>query len=981
MNQSSLWHQVFISILMFWCVSVCAQVDSNCHEIVVLSQNKVDKEVIKNLFSVPVVIDELSIESDIVFKQDEFFHLFSVAKGDFIDQEQLIFGLELLAKKNKFSIVRMRSVFSNNGVALHFIMEAIWTFKKIKIHNIYQRKHALLQFYLMERGDLFDESKHNHSITKIKDFLIHNGYFDCNVTSSLEYDYQTKEVIAHISVKKGKCYYFGLINVEITIDDVTHDENEELRKIVKKKLSHALSSRVFTKEQLNNEVIILKDYLAKKGFFHSIIEFKQELDRRHAIVNVKWKITIQQKREIVFFGHRFFSKKELFDQILAFGQSVCLLPASLLAEEIVRAYKSKGFLNVEVVTQEEKERSFFIIKEGPRTIIRSIEIKNRSFGNVTVIRKQCFGKLLKNSYYDAQLYDEAIALLTNYYFNQGFHSFVVVNHEFVPATIENEYVLAITIDEGTQKHITCATVEGYPELNEQAPFKKREFVDSVVPFTNKIIDEQRAWLVNHFQALGFLHPKFKAVIEAHSADVTIKWIVDTGEKVRFGKTVLIGSSSFPFSYLERLLCYKEGDLWSQKKIKQTFRALKELEIFETIHFFADYTLRQAPSFVKTTEGRQGERSDENKPVLLKLHLDDRYEIRTRAGLELQHVRKYQTFSGITYKLGGTALIKNPSNCADQIRFDCDFARSHREIIGKYRRPWFTRSPFFTTLQVYSIVYDQPAFIGSFNDLYTLIQNGFFLGIQKKSEHFDFTINNGFEWMKMRIKDNPVSLAQAIDFKPQLIDKLVPFFFIEPTVMFEWLDDLLNPSRGGVSLFSLKGMLPLKKKYKDSSFFKLLCEQSVFIPLKMVVGALRFRCGHIFYREFSAIMPSERFYLGGSHSLRGYDADLAPPLGIFIDDEQKDHIVPRGGRSMVNANIELRIPVLKKVGAVLFQDLGALSGTMFADFKPQDILASTGFGVRIFTPLGPLRFDMGWKWRKQIPSERSFAWYLTFGQAF
>src|SRR5690606_26617653 len=104
--------------------------------------------------------------------------------------------------------------------------------------------------------------------------------------------------------------------------------------------------------------------------------------------------------------------------------------------------------------------------------------------------------------------------------------------------------------------------------------------------------------------------------------------------------------------------------------------LKELEVFESIHFWADYSDLQ-----------------ESKPVILKLHLDDRYEIRTRAGLELQHVRKYQTFSGITYKIGGTALIKNLSNCADQIRFDCDFARSHREIVGKYRRPWFTSTPF------------------------------------------------------------------------------------------------------------------------------------------------------------------------------------------------------------------------------------------------------------------------------------------------
>jgi outer membrane translocation and assembly module TamA len=177
------------------------------------------------------------------------------------------------------------------------------------------------------------------------------------------------------------------------------------------------------------------------------------------------------------------------------------------------------------------------------------------------------------------------------------------------------------------------------------------------------------------------------------------------------------------------------------------------------------------------------------------------------------------------------------------------------------------------------------------------------------------------------------------------------------------------------------MIPLIAKDKDSIFFKALLEQSLFIPIRSVVIALRFRCGHIFYKEFSGIMPSERFYLGGSHSLRGYEADLAPPLGIFTDDDGKRHVVPRGGKTMMNTNLELRFALYKKIGAVIFQDLGALSGTMFADFKQEDILAATGFGVRIFTPLGPLRFDIGWKWRKQEQIERSFAWFLTFGQAF
>ena len=964
MNQSSLCWQAIVFCLLFYSGLLRAQEGGDCSNILVLSHSVIDKGAVNTLFPSDVTVDELSFASDVFFEQKEFLYLFACNEGDRINADTIIAALERCAKKNKFSTITMTIVACDAGIRLHCSFASAWTFRKIKMHNVYQGKHALLQFYLMGRGDLFDESKHNHSLSKIKEFLEGNGYFACDITSYFEYDYATKEVIVHITIKKGKRFCFGPIDVEVIVEEGRLADDKELGDLVRRKLHHALLSRAFSREVLNNELIALKDYLAKKGFFYSAVKCKQELDQRRFVVNSKWKVTIHQKREIVFFGHRFFSKKELLEKVLAFDQSVWLLPATLLAEEIIRTYKNKGFLNVEVVTQEEKERSFFIIKEGPRAVVKDIEIRSRGLSNQALIKKQFFAKLLKNSYYDARLYDDAIALLTNFYFNQGFHSFVVIGHDFIPTQVENELVLVVTVDEGIQKYIVSAEVEGYPEFSKQWPFKVNCCGETATVFNSKIIEEQRALLVKYFQSLGYMHPRLKSAIESHGSDISVKWIVDTGEKVCFGKTVVLGSSSFPFSCIERLLCYSEGDLWDQAKVKQTFRAFKDLEIFEVINLSADYSDAQ-----------------ENKPVLLKLHLDDRYEVRTRAGLELQHVRKYQTFSGLTYKLGGTALIKNPGNCGDQVRFDCDFARSHREIIGRYRRPWFTRCPFFTTLQAYSIVYDQPAFIGSFNDLYTLIQHGFLLGVQKKSEHIDCGINNGFEWMEMRVKDNPASLARAIDFKPQLIDKLVPFFFIEPTMMIEWLDDLLNPTCGGVTLFSLKAMVPLKKKYKDTSFFKLLYEQSFFIPIKTVVAAVRFRCGHIFYREFSAIMPSERFYLGGSHSLRGYDIDLAPPLGIFTDDDNEEHLVPRGGRSMVNANLELRIPVMKKIGAVLFQDLGALSGTMFADFKRQDLLAATGFGVRVFTPLGPLRFDIGWKWRKQIPRERSFAWFLTFGQAF
>lgn len=966
MNQSPLWH---FAILFFLsgCFFYCNAQHDGVQGIVVFSHNTFDQELLKKTFVQDILVEKISFESDVAFSQEEFLYLLGFGDRSLVSQVQIISALERFVKKNKFATIALKIIPVEAGVQLHFSFESEWTFKKTKIHKVYRGKHVFQQFYLMERGDIFDESKHVHAIVKINDFLTHSGYCNRHVSSNFEYDHRTKEVIVHIFIKRGPVFLCGSIDVEIIDEGGIGDTLQELSQLLRKKISHGLSSQPFTKDLLHTHRGILKDYLAKKGFLHSGIELEENIDYVRAIVDLKFKITIHQKRAIVFFGNHFFSKKELLEKVLAFGQSMWLLPASLLAEEIVREYKNKGFLHSKVSVQEEKERSFFVIQEGPRAVIKTVEIKNATIIGQSSVQ-DCFKKLLKHMHYDAQLYDEGISLLTQHYYQQGFLSFVVVSHEIIEVGPHSACRLKVIIDEGSRKYIATAFVEGYPEFDEQGPFKSSNFVDQDKVFDVKTIDQQRAWLVKHFQSLGYTNPRLKSVIESHDNTVSIKWIVDPGEKVHFGKTIIRGSSLFSFAHLEHFLFYKEGDVWDQEKVQRSFKALKDLEIFETIHFSADHSI-----------------IGEYKPILLKAYLDDRYEVRTRAGLELQHVRKYQTFSGLTYKVGGTAFIKNVTNCADQLRFDCDFARSHREIIGKYRRPWFTAHPFFTTVQVYSIMYDQPGFRvnSSVNNVYSIMQNGFLCGVQKKTQHFDVVWNNGCDWMKLHIKDDEVQLsfAQAIDFKPKLIDKMIPFFFTEPTIMFEKLDNPLYPTRGGVGLFSLKMMVPMADKYKNSFFCKALFEQSLFMSIKTVVAALRFRCGHIFYREFSGIMPSERFYLGGSHSLRGYEADLAPPLGVFVDDDGKQHVVPRGGRTMMNINVELRFPVWKKIGGVIFQDIGALSGTMFSDFRTQDLLGATGFGLRIFTPLGPLRFDIGWRWRKQLPIERSFAWFLTFGQAF
>ena len=91
------------------------------------------------------------------------------------------------------------------------------------------------------------------------------------------------------------------------------------------------------------------------------------------------------------------------------------------------------------------------------------------------------------------------------------------------------------------------------------------------------------------------------------------------------------------------------------------------------------------------------------------------------------------------------------------------------------------------------------------------------------------------------------------------------------------------------------------------------------------------------------MPlSQRFSMGGSDTLRGYE-----------DDQFR-------GNSMVKATLEYRFPIVKKVQGVLFTDNGYAWDKRHEDeFDFGLIKNSFGVGLRINSPLGPVKLDYGY----------------------
>ena len=127
--------------------------------------------------------------------------------------------------------------------------------------------------------------------------------------------------------------------------------------------------------------------------------------------------------------------------------------------------------------------------------------------------------------------------------------------------------------------------------------------------------------------------------------------------------------------------------------------------------------------------------------------------------------------------------------------------------------------------------------------------------------------------------------------------------------------------------------------------------------------------------------SERYFAGGDSTVRGFALDQ---LGVRHTPSQPGdtidaHGVAIGGNGLVILNAELRLPVTAGFGVVGFVDTGNVFARV-ADIDVTEFRTAIGGGFRYKSPVGPLRFDLGFKVNRQ-PGESRSAWFVSFGQAF
>lgn len=187
------------------------------------------------------------------------------------------------------------------------------------------------------------------------------------------------------------------------------------------------------------------------------------------------------------------------------------------------------------------------------------------------------------------------------------------------------------------------------------------------------------------------------------------------------------------------------------------------------------------------------------------------------------------------------------------------------------------------------------------------------------------------------------------------------------------------------------------------YLKLVASTSFYLPFyasKENSFGIKFRTGQIFnyYGDKSEISLNQRFYAGGSNSIRGWGTRQLVPLEplISLDNltlEDLEAILTKGagtgGFFLFEGSIESRNRLFGKFGTALFIDYGNTWNNV-TEFRPDQIAIAVGIGIRYYSDFAPFRLDFGIKLydpsdRRSLTSKQFWKELIQFhigiGEAF
>lgn len=601
-----------------------------------------------------------------------------------------------------------------------------------------------------------------------------------------------------------------------------------------------------------------------------------------------------------------------------------------VSQELSRQYNSLGKYAAKIETETlplERNRVGIKIKisEGDAAEIHAVNIVgNSQFPDEELLDKlnlADIGFFGGREQYSKQQLAGDLEKLKSYYQDRGYINFDITSTQVSLTPDKRDVYVTVNVKEGQQYSVSDIDLAGDRIIPDEELFELLSLKAGDI-FSRKEVSESRSRISDRLAEEGYAFANVNIIpdLDKENRKVKLTVFVDPGKRIYVRRINVIGNTRTRDEVVRRELRQMEGDWLSSKNVANSRLRLDRLGYFEQVNV-------ETPSVPGSND-----------------MVDVNYTLTERPTGNLT--------AGIGYSDTNGALVnfsvseENFLGTGKRLGVTIDNSTVTKSYSFNYTNPYYTTDGVSRGFSIYSKEVDAEE-----ADLSSYTSNSRGVSLNYGIPLTEFTsarFGIGYDSTEIILGSLGVS-QDMLDFVNKNGNVYDTY-----KVTGSWIRDTRNrrimADRGNVTSISTEIAAG-----GDLEFYKVNFRHMHYIPLtRNTTLSLNANLGYgAGYGETPELPPFERYYAGGTRSVRGYDGSSLGPRDPVTDD-------PVGGDVKIVANAELILPSPfdeenKSTRLALFLDGGYVYPSA-DEIDLGEMRYSAGVGLLWITPVGAMRFS-------------------------
>ncbi len=604
-----------------------------------------------------------------------------------------------------------------------------------------------------------------------------------------------------------------------------------------------------------------------------------------------------------------------------------------LIQRIKQIYLEEGYPDVEVtykiVPKKGASKLVFYIKEKEKKYVVDIVFKgNKTFssrklkGLMQTEDRNIFIFRFKPPFSEEILKDD-IERIKEFYRSEGFLE-VKVNYKVERKNGRHD--IYIFIEEGPRYRLKELIITGnyfyaYKELVGNY-LKKNERKGGY--FRREVIEKIKANILKLYGDLGFANTFVEedVRVDTKKKEVTVILKVHEGEPVYVRKIKIEGNYETRDYVIRREMRVQEGELAIGNALRRSRTRILNLG------YYQDVQIKPVPVDKKEWD------------LLVKIR--ERFTGQFSVGLSYNEVTGLSGF--ISVRKG------NFLGTGDILGVSVSYGQNYRNNALSYTDKWFLNKPMDLTWSIFDRRVDYVT--------YSIVRRGVNVTLSKEfREYWKWSVGTSIQRVVYSNIDPEASTFVQEQAGSRETRKLI-FGLSRDT-----RDYFLFPRRGSLMRISHSIAIPLfggTEQFNKTVFSIAKFIEDTYFDSGLVFSS-KLTLGIVEGYGNKDVPIDERFFVGGDYTIRGYNYGMAGP----VDPNTLD---PIGAKKQIILNFELNYKLHEMLYVGVFYDTGR-GGDTLKELDPSNWLGGYGIGIRLVTPMLPIRIDWAWK-TKTVPGDTS-----------